>query len=145
MQKASVRKRLSKFVAGMVGCALLGSFALISCKQKATMQGPPRISYDRTTIDLGDIKKDTIDHEYEFKYTNVGGGVLKMEDVSTSCFCATAKFSEEELEPGEEGTLTVVLNLKDVSTQMGMLREIYVKSNAARVPDTLALTGNVVK
>lgn len=144
-QKASVLRRLSNQSLLAACVTLLGSFSLVSCQQKPIIQASPCISYDRTKIDLGEIRKDTIDHKYEFKYSNVGGGILKMENVSTSCFCTTAEFSEEELKLGEEGILTVTLNLKEVSTQMGMLREIYVKTNASDVPDTLALIGNVVK
>lgn len=145
-QKASAPRRLNKIVNGVICLTFPAALCvLVSCKQKQEYQGSPRISYDRTSIEIGDIKKDTIDHVYEFKYSNMGNGILKMEEVSTSCFCTTAKFSDEELAPGETGTLTVVLNLRDVSTQMGMLREFYVKTNASRVPDTLSIIGNVVK
>jgi len=144
-RKASALRQLNKLVNGSICLTFSALCVFASCKQKQEYQGTPRISYDRTSIELGDIKKDTIDHVYEFIYSNVGNGILKIENVSTSCFCTTAKISDEELKPGEEGILTVVLNLKDVSTQMGMLREFYVKTNASRVPDTLSLMGNVVK
>lgn len=117
---------------------------LFSCKTKKT-DLPPQLSFEKKLIDVGNIKQDSTDHTFDISYKNVGGGILKIDNVSTSCYCAKVDLPTKELEADEDATMKVILNVKEMALQEGFIREIYISSNSVNSPDTIALTGAIVK
>jgi len=46
----------------------------------------PRISFEKTVCDLGDVGQDT-KNTCEFKFTNAGQGLLKIGNIKRTCGC----------------------------------------------------------
>ena len=46
----------------------------------------PRISFEKTVFDLGEIGQGT-KNECEFRFTNTGRGLLKIGKISRTCGC----------------------------------------------------------
>ena len=64
----------------------------------------PRISFEKTVCDLGDIGQGT-KNECEFRFTNTGRGLLKIGKISRTCGCTVFKLDKKEYAPNETGTM----------------------------------------
>jgi len=69
----------------------------------------PEITFNETEHNFGKIiEGETV--AYTFSFTNTGKGDLIIADVSTSCGCTVASFTEEAIRPGKEGTIKISFN-----------------------------------
>jgi len=76
----------------------------------------------------------------EFNFTNKGTTPLIISDVKSSCGCTTPSWSKEPIEPGKQGTITVVYN----TTLPGPFNKtVVVYSNANNSPVRLEVRGKV--
>lgn len=93
-------------------------------------KSPAQIELSTTNYDLGDIDPSKGIRTEEFYVKNVGGEVLKISSVSTSCGCTEAEVEAEEIPPGGETKLIVKY---DPSVHPGLVgkikRIVYIKSN----------------
>ena len=71
-----------------------------------TVTAVPRIAFEKVTHNFGDVGPGT-QHLCEFKFTNTGDGVLKINEVSKICGCTPFSLDKTEYAPGESGTLIV--------------------------------------
>ena len=75
----------------------------------------PRIAIVPSEFDFGEIgPRLAVSHV--FTVTNVGGALLDISGVSTSCGCTTAAIGATQLQPGESTALTVTF---DPQAQVG--------------------------
>lgn len=75
--------------------------------QHATDRILPRISFEKTVCDLGDVGQGT-KNSCEFKFTNTGRGLLKIGNISRTCGCTVFQLDKKEYTPNETGTIKVI-------------------------------------
>jgi hypothetical protein len=102
----------------------------------------PTITFESTVQDLGEIGPSSR-KSGEFKFTNTGDDVLKIQKVSKTCGCTTSKLDKKEYAPGESGTLKVTYRASKTPTTVK--KNVYVTSNDQKHPKvTLTIQGQVV-
>jgi len=67
----------------------------------------PRISFEKTVFDLGDVGQGT-KNSGEFSFTNTGRGLLKIGEISRTCGCTVFQLDKKEYAAGETGTIKVI-------------------------------------
>lgn len=76
----------------------------------AELADAPRISFETTTIDLGEVPKGD-NAEYDFIFVNTGNSVLEIEEAKPSCGCTVAEYTKT-VAPGEKGTIHASIDTK---------------------------------
>ena len=109
---------------------------------EAVKQGP-RITFEKVVHDFGKVGMGT-SHPCEFKFTNTGDSLLRINKVQSSCSCTVAKLSRKEYAPGESGSVKVTKFR--VPKRRGVTRQrLYVLSNDKKSPKvTLSVKAEVV-
>jgi len=67
----------------------------------------PRISFEKTVYDLGEVGQGT-KNRCEFRFTNTGRGLLKIDKLSRTCGCTVFHLDKKEYSPNETGTIKVI-------------------------------------
>ena len=103
----------------------------------------PMIYFPETQHDFGKVNEgDKVD--YTFSFANKGTSVLTIKDIKTSCGCTAALVSQDNINPGQEGTLKVELDTKNRSGKMS--RTVTISSNDPQDPSKiLTIYADVVK
>lgn len=103
----------------------------------------PRISVQLIEHNFGDIIQGQV-AAHSFKLSNVGGDILKINEVRPTCGCTAAQPEKKELAPGESTTIKVEFNS---AGRLGYQEKyILVKSNDPQNAELrLVLKGNIVK
>jgi hypothetical protein len=115
-----------------------GSATPSGSKAPLAAGGEPAIAFETDTHDFGVVGLRT-KHVYEFRFKNVGTGVLRVKDkIDTTCGCAVAALSRTECAPGQEGTIQVVYLAGD--TVGPALKHLSVHTNDPRHGGTAQLT-----
>ncbi|MCK5846234.1 MAG: DUF1573 domain-containing protein [Bacteroidales bacterium] len=65
------------------------------------------IKFNKTTHDFGKIREELKKVDYEFEFTNVGKGDLKILKVKTSCGCTASEYPHNTIKPGKSGKIKV--------------------------------------
>ncbi len=92
----------------------------------APVKGGPAITFEKEVYDFGNIEPGSR-NVCEFKFTNTGGSLLRITDVSKSCGCTPYTLEKREYEPGESGVLKVEYH---ASRQPASVKKtLYVSSN----------------
>jgi hypothetical protein len=81
--------------------------------------------------DFGNIEPESR-NVCEFRFTNTGGSLLKIKEVSKSCGCTPYTLTKMEYEPNESGTLKVEYNAS--SRPASIRKTLFVSSNDAAKP-----------
>lgn len=66
-----------------------------------------KIQFKETTHDFGKITQESKKVIYNFEFTNVGTGDLKVLNVKTSCGCTASDYTRTPIKPGEKGVIKV--------------------------------------
>ena len=104
-----------------------------------TAMAQPKLSFDRTAYDFGTILWDT-PATAEFKVINKGDKPLVISNVTTSCGCTVAGWTQEPIAPGETGFVKSTFDAK----AMGRFHKtVGVYCNAEPVPVYLTIEGTV--
>jgi hypothetical protein len=108
----------------------------------AASEPAPRIMFEKVSHDFGEVGPGT-NHLCEFKFTNVGDGVLTINEIQKTCGCTPFVLDKTEYAPGESGTLKVRYY---VEPPLGSkTKYLYVQSNDRRRPKvSLSIKANVV-
>jgi archaellum component FlaF (FlaF/FlaG flagellin family) len=105
----------------------------------SALMAQPRIAFDRTRHDFGYIMwKQPV--TTTFTFTNTGDQPLVISNVTTSCGCTLANWTQQALQPGESGKVTATF---DAETTGRFQKSIGVYCNAADVPQYLTIAGEV--
>jgi len=105
--------------------------------------GLPTIYFTETQHDFGKVNEGE-KVNYTFSFANKGTSVLTIKDIKTSCGCTAALLSQDNLTPGQEGTLKVELDTKNRSGKMS--RTITVNSNDPKDPaKVLTIYADIIK
>ena len=103
----------------------------------------PRISFDESEYDFGDIPELGGAVSYRFVYTNTGDAPLVITAVKNTCGCTSPAWSREPVGPGRKGFIDVSFDPRD---RTGMFtKSVIVSSNASPHPVTLYISGSVVR
>ncbi len=90
--------------------------------------------------DFGDVTKgDTLKHTFTFK--NTGEQKLIIEGVELECDCLSYELDKTELEPGEEGKVSVILNTKNLNGLS--VRKLVIKANIENQQKEISVTAEV--
>ena len=103
----------------------------------------PTIYFNETQHDFGKVNEgDKVN--YTFNFSNKGSATLTIKDIKTSCGCTAALLSQDNLAPGQDGTLKVELDTKNRSGKMS--RTVTINSNDPKDPaKVLTIYADVVK
>ncbi len=103
----------------------------------------PDIALSATQHDFGDIEQGQV-AVTEITVSNMGAGDLKIESVSTSCGCTSARVEPTVIPPGGEGKLIIRYD-SGVHPDNGRIRRyIYIASNDPDEPEAqVIVTANV--
>lgn len=109
----------------------------------ASVKGGPVITFEKVVHDFGNIGPGSKNF-CEFKFTNTGGKLLKIKNVSKTCGCTPYTLAKKEYEPGESGTLKVRYN---ASKRTGSVHKtLFVYSNdEIKSKVELAIKANIVE
>ena len=99
-------------------------------------QQVPTITFEKLIHDFGEVGPRT-SNVYEFKFTNTGNALLKINGVQSTCGCAVAKLAKKEYSPGESGVVKVTYSSGPGAGST--TKRLYVRSNDKAQP-SLALT-----
>ncbi len=128
------------------------AFVLLLSAVSFAQMIPPKVASQQMEYDWGEVPRG--DHvKYNFVVSNVGGDLLKIEDVRASCGCTAAKPEKSDLAPGESTNINVDFNSTGRSGRQ--TKYITVKTNdpekseirfkfSGVVVDPGAKTGNLV-
>jgi len=72
----------------------------------ASVKRGPEITFEELVHNFGNVEPGS-KNICEFKFTNTGGSLLKITDVSKSCGCTAHTLEKMEYEPNESGTLKI--------------------------------------
>lgn len=99
----------------------------------------PKISFDMTTKDLGYVLWRT-PATVTYQFTNTGDKPLVISNVTTSCGCAKAQWTEDPVPAGGKGNITVVFDAEAIGH---FYKDVGVYCNAASLPIYLDFNGEV--
>jgi hypothetical protein len=103
----------------------------------------PKITFESEVHDFGDINPGS-SHDCEFKFTNTGNAILKVNrKVESTCGCTVPELNKEEYAPGESGTIKVKFS---AGKQSGLTsKHMYVNSNdKTRAKIELTIKANII-
>lgn len=99
--------------------------------------------FEARVIDAGTIAEEAEPPVYTYRWTNVGKEPVTVLQVTTTCGCATASFSREAVEPGEDGTVEVTYHPKGHPGSFDRRIFVYTDSSGGRPAAVLSLRGEV--
>ena len=94
-------------------------------------QSSPRISFEKVVHNFGDIAiKEK--RECEFRFKNIGHGLLQMGEIKSTCGCTLPRLSQKEYKPGEESIIKVKYSGSNKSESV--VKHIFVLTNDPENP-----------
>jgi hypothetical protein len=140
IQISHITKRVGRIICVICGLVLL---LQIGCQEQAklTEKSMPEIKFEKLVYDFGEVGPNA-KYTGEFKFTNVGQGLLNITKVGRCCGVVT-KLDKMEYDPGESGALIVEWN--SGPQESTMTRKLVVHSNDPNTPGTdLTIKAKVV-
>lgn len=80
--------------------------SLICCGVWAQQRGP-RMTFDTSTHNFGDVKRQGGDLIKEFRFTNDGDAPLIIKKITKSCSCMTITYSRKPVMPGKSAVIKI--------------------------------------
>ena len=116
-------------------CMALAAVAMIAQE--------PVITFTEKEHDFGKIKESDGKVTTVFTFKNEGMIPLVIQNAKASCGCTKPKYTEEPIEPGQTGTLSVTFNPSGYGGRH-FTKTITVTSNATTPTVTLKIFGDVI-
>ena len=69
--------------------------------------GGPKMIFDRTAHDFGDVKRKGGDVIAMFRFENQGDAPLVIKKIHKSCSCMNADYTRKPILPGERGEIKI--------------------------------------
>ncbi len=104
--------------------------------QTSSKNSGPEIKFESTKHNFGQVSPKS-NSKCGFKFTNVGGDVLEIKNVKTTCGCTVAKLTKKKYAPGKSGEIEV--SFKAGVGTAPVQKRIHVLSNDKKHP-SVALT-----
>jgi hypothetical protein len=101
--------KTSYFIIGLVIISAMLFIVFTNSKLTASLRAP-KIVFKEDAHDFGHVPRGP-ELQYNFKFTNKGSAVLKIERVQTSCGCTGATVGEKtEYKKNESGEIKITFN-----------------------------------
>ena len=85
---------------------------LLCCSGIASAQSRgPRMSFDHSSYDFGDVQRRGGDLVKEFRFVNDGDKPLVIKKITKSCSCMTVTYSRKPVMPGDRAVIKIVGNI----------------------------------
>jgi hypothetical protein len=98
---------------------------------KPADKNAPSLKLEKSEHDFGVVGPDT-SNKCQFKFSNAGKSVLKIESVQSTCGCTVPELIKKEYAPGESGAIDVTFHSANAG---GIItKHLYVTSNDPVVP-----------
>ena len=124
--------------------ALLGSVAVyaqtatpVATPAKST--SGPKMVFDNTTVDYGDIKKGS-EPLRTASFTNKGNEPLVIKNARGSCGCTVPTWPKEPIMPGEKGVIEIRY---DTQREGAINKTVKIQTNEGEEEVTLFVKGNI--
>lgn len=108
----------------------------VGCKEKK-----PELYFPSSEILLGDLKFGS-DEKITFQVENTGGGLLKIQNVNSSCKCIAINFSKKDIGTNEKATISMVYKADEIGQHA---ENIVIISNDPKTYKIIEIKANVVK
>jgi hypothetical protein len=130
-----MERQFEKYTSQMI-CVICGLvlFSQIGCQELAKLTGKSlsEIKFEKMVYDFGEVGPGA-KLRGEFKFTNVGEGLLKITKVEKCCGVVT-RIDKMKYAPGESGVLQVEWNSGPLESKMS--QQLFVHSNDKTNPQT---------
>jgi hypothetical protein len=119
------------------------SIAILFCTLASTGLSQPKISVDKTKIDMGVVYNGSV-KKARVTIRNTGRDTLRILGVSTSCGCTAARQPKDFLKPGESDFVEVEFNSTGFRGQVE--KHLEIQSNDPKNPRLgITLSVNVIE
>lgn len=105
--KVNEKNRVAILIISSLSLLLITIPAL--AQNDSTPAGTPKMIIVKTTYDFGEIFQGE-KAAYKFQIKNGGDGLLKLQDIQSTCGCTVANPEKSIIEPGEKVSLEVAFN-----------------------------------
>ncbi|MBI5402975.1 MAG: DUF1573 domain-containing protein [Ignavibacteriae bacterium] len=123
--------KTSYFIIGMIIITAMMFVVLTNSKLTASLRAP-KIVFKEEVHDFGNVPRGP-ELQYNFRFTNKGSAVLKIERVQTSCGCTGATVGEKtEYKKNESGEIKITFNTQGRSGHQEKIISIF--SNDPETP-----------
>jgi hypothetical protein len=113
-----------------------------STENKDNNEEPASIKIENPVHDFGDLGPDSVS-KCQYKFSNVGKGILKISHVQSTCGCSVPEISKKEYNPGESGVVDVTFHAPAYPGPV--TKHLYIISNDNANPRAeLTIKGKVV-
>jgi len=102
----------------------------------------PKMVFQKTVYNFGNVKEAGGKIEYTFTFKNMGSEPIVINGVSSSCGCTTPMWSKEPVPPSGTGYIKAVYD--PIHRPGKFHKTITVKSNAENSPVVLQINGEVI-
>lgn len=102
----------------------------------------PKMVFQKTVYNFGNVKEAGGKVEYTFTFKNMGSEPIVINGVSSSCGCTTPMWSKEPVPPSGTGYIKAVYD--PIHRPGKFHKTITVKSNAENSPVVLQINGEVI-
>lgn len=110
---------------------LFAVFTVFSASPLLAEKGP-RIQFNELSRDFGRVKEgDVLTHVFVFR--NIGDETLQISRVTTSCGCAAALASEDQVAPGKSGEIKVTFNTRGYGGRVSKSVQVHTNDPKERV------------
>jgi hypothetical protein len=92
-----------------------------------------------TTHDFGDLKQG-VPAAFDFRFKNISQETLLIDNVRTTCSCTASDWSEEVVEPGQEGYIKIEYDAKKLGY---FSKKITVNFSGQKKAEKLTIEGYV--
>lgn len=82
-------------------------FALCSVASASAQSRGPRMTFDHSSYDFGDVQRRGGDLIKEFRFVNDGDEPLVIKKITKSCSCMTVTFSRKPVMPGSSAVIKI--------------------------------------
>lgn len=123
--------KTSYFIIGMIIISAMMFVVLTNSKLTASLRAP-KIVFKEEVHDFGNVPRGP-ELQYNFRFTNKGSAVLKIERVQTSCGCTGATVGEKtEYKKNESGEIKITFNTQGRSGHQEKIISVF--SNDPETP-----------
>ena len=133
--------------------AVLASFAASASDREAVPSrggsavglsgGGPRMTFERTSHDFGDVARHGGDLIKEFRFVNDGDAPLVIKKITKSCSCLTVTYSRKPVLPGESAVIKIKYEPHKIEAGI-FHRVIQIYTNVSDDVRLITIQGNSV-
>ncbi len=87
----------------------------------------PKIVFEENAHDFGNIKEDTKNVSYDFRFVNEGDEPLVIISATAECGCTRPKYPMQPIAAGQEGVISVTFKPQGYKGEF--IKEVKVKTN----------------